>query len=146
MQNKQILSDRWGKPVEASVFIQNLSAEQQSVFLHLIHEIASVDGVVALEEQHMMDIFQSQMPGIVPIKCSHEELSKVFNSKRVRVSAFLEIAAIAQAESGINIEERQYLDSLAAAFDLKDFEVDDMISWVVRQFNLISEAQAFMED
>ncbi|WP_043630915.1 hypothetical protein [Desulfovibrio sp. TomC] len=128
------------------MFIQNLSGEQKAVFLYLAHEVALADGNISGKEQQMMSTFCAQIPGVEPKKCSLCDLAEVFESKRARVSAFLELAAIAQAESGVNEEERKFLDSLASAFGLSNYEVNDMLSWVVRQFNLFNEAQAFMED
>ncbi|WP_250265733.1 hypothetical protein [Rhodovastum atsumiense] len=131
----------------AGMFLSNLQPDQQAVFLHLAQSLVAADARVDVAESSRLEGFISEIGTVVtPRACTMSEVATIFNTRRARVSAFLELLALAHIDGDYHASEAAFITNLAAAFSIPPEDVDDMTSWVVRQLHLLREAETFLED
>ena len=132
------------------MFIENFNNKQQSIFLGLAKQLIASDGIITPTEEAMLAIMQSQMGAeITSVDANYEELLSIFDTKKSRASMMLELLGLAHADKNFHTSdsetfEKQFIQQVSKSCSISDAELNDMESWVVRQFALVSEANQFM--
>jgi len=71
---------------------------------------------------------------------SRIELFSLFNSKKSRISALIEMEGLGYANMEYHIQEKEFIKEMAESFGISTDELDTIDEWVVRQVALLYEA------
>ena len=127
------------------MFVQYLNERQQGVLLHYADRIMRVDGAIDAKEMVHIDALREQAaPGAKAEDLPAEELSQVFEDRSSRSAFLLELVGMGYANEAFDARQSGLVADISAAFSL-EYELDDVESWVKRQFVLVREARSLME-
>ena len=126
------------------MFINNLNEQQKSAVVILMHRVAQADGRIDVAETQMLNDVVLSL-GIVDLEAdtSTSELVSRFNTQKTKVSALLELLAMAHADGEFVATEHHYIREIANKMDVSDLELAIYNSWVIRQISLLHEAEEF---
>lgn len=128
------------------MFVSELDCEQQGVLLFLSKKIISADGVMTESEQDLYDLIAAQCgSGVEEKEVDISDLSSLFVTQKDKVSFILELLGVSYADEDYHASEREIINEVAMSIDVDADLLEDMESWVVRQFLLMKEARIFME-
>lgn len=124
------------------MFINNLSAEQQSIFLGLAKELVSADGRIDDRETRMISTLKNMCnSGVTPAPIgSLEILRDQFGDRASKVSMMLELVGVAHADQNYDVSEKQMIRNIAQSLDISGALLEDIENWVRRQMGLTKEA------
>ena len=128
------------------MFVQNLSAVQQGALLATSKLLMASDGIIAPEEQKMLDQLRLQFTADV-IESAVFDLSNLkglFNSKRERSSFLLELIGMAFSDSEYHEDENKLIAEVASILDVDHNDLLAMESWVEKQLELSQAVNGFM--
>jgi tellurite resistance protein len=126
------------------MFIQNLTREQQEVFLHLAMNLVKVDGEFSEEEDAMLSVLKFQCEeGVEAKKVEMTALPSIFDNQTAKVSALLELTAIAFADGIFHHKEAKLLQEIVAILDI-DYLYEDCKNWAEQQLALMDKAETLM--
>ncbi|MCK0538657.1 hypothetical protein [Alcanivorax quisquiliarum] len=126
------------------MFLQNLDPQQQNALLYLAKKVMLANGEVSLKEKALYDRLESQcIEGAKPSE--PPSLAQVFPDRRSKVSLIIELMGMALADETYHEEESHIIENVADDLLLEDQLLDDIETWVRKQFILIEEATTFME-
>ena len=126
------------------MFINNLNEEQKSAVVVLMHRVAQADGRIDVAETQMLNEVVAGL-GVTDAdnKLSTSELVTRFTTQKSKVSALLELLAMAHADGEFVATEHHYIREVASEMDVSDLELAIYNSWVIRQVSLLHEAEEF---
>ena len=127
-----------------NMFINNLNEEQKYAVVTLMHRVAQADGRIDIAETQMLNEIVAGL-GIkeVDSETSTSELVSRFDTQKTKVSAILELLAMAHADGEFVATEHHYIREIAGEMDISDLELAIYNSWVIRQVGLLHEAEGF---
>lgn len=129
------------------MFVSNLNTEQQAIMLALAELIVRADDEITLEESAILKSLKSQCsPDIEPVGIEFTNLLTAFPKRTAQASLILELLGVAHADTEYHENERGLIREIANALSLDTPLLEDMETWVERQFIMAKEAQQFMED
>ncbi len=126
-----------------TMFLNNLSETEKKAFLTLAKEFILVDGVLSPEEEELVRIMKAEMgisEGFPEGEKSHQELFSLFNSRKSRISALIEMEGLGYANMEYHVQEKEFIKEMAETFGITADELDTIDEWVVRQVALLYEA------
>ena len=127
------------------MFVQYLNERQQGVLLHYADRIMRVDGAIDAKEMVHIDALREQAaPGAKAEDLPVAELPRVFEDRSSRIAFLLELVGMGYANEAFDPKQSGLVADVSAAFSLKG-DMDDVESWVKRQFELVREARGLME-
>lgn len=127
------------------MFVQYLNERQQGVLLHYADRLMRVDGVIDEKEMVHIDTLREQAaPGARAEDLPIAELPRVFEDRSSRIAFLLELVGMGYANEAFDAQQSELVANVSAAFSL-EYELDDVESWVKRQFDLVREARCLME-
>lgn len=124
------------------MFLENLEPREKRAFLALALKVVHADGVLAEREARILATLSDAI-GEPALEGTVEELAAVFQSRRSRVSALLELMGIGYADGEYHVAEIESVAEIARALGFPDDELVGLENWVVRQVALIEEAAGF---
>ena len=124
------------------MFLENLEPREKRAFLALAHKVVHADGVLAEREARILATLSDAIREPA-LEGTLEELAAVFQSRRSRVSALLELMGIGYADGEYHVAEIESVAEIARALGFSDDELVGLENWVVRQVALIEEAAGF---
>ncbi|BDQ29120.1 molecular chaperone DnaJ [Helicobacter ailurogastricus] len=128
------------------MFIQNLSVQQQEVFLYLARKVIEADGVLHELQIGALDLLKSQCkPGISEKEVSLDTLGAIFNTNYTKHAALLELVSVALADSRWHDNERDTIYAYAKGMGVSTQKVDQFKEWVLKNFRLYQEALELLE-
>ena len=130
------------------MWLSSLTDDQRQALLRLAHNVVVSDGLLDPNEEGMLAEFQREME----IQGGDEELeyleldgiAEIFDSRRARVVALLNLLKLSYADGAFEIEEECLLKEISNTFAVSDEEFLLMDNWVRRLTALESEAQSLM--
>ena len=129
------------------MWLPTLLAEQQQVFLGLAHNVVVSDGLLDPNEESMLEEFRREM-GLSPqVESSYTELEgieDIFDTKRSRLVALLNLLRLSYVDGAFEIEEECFLKEVSKAFNISDQEFLLVDNWVRRMYALEEEARGFL--
>ena len=129
------------------MFVDYMTDKQQAALLHFAHEVMRADGALDAEERAQMEVIRVQVrPGVEPEPIPIDSLLKLFDQRAPRVALFLELLGMAYSNEDVDPHQSRLLQAVADALRFDDRDVPAMYSWVERQFSLVREAYALMEE
>lgn len=94
----------------------------------------------------MLDTLQAQMqPGVSEVNGHTIDFSKAFPTKASQAAVLLELLGLAHADADYHVNEQDFISNTAQQMGVAGDALANMENWVVRQFDLMQEAQQFME-
>lgn len=127
------------------MFVQNLTAEQQSALLYLAHEVAKVDGSADELQLGMVEILTKQSEENVTDKAiSNAELPTLFTTERAKCSLLLELLGVAHANEEYHLSEKDMIAGYAKELGVSSEKLNALENWVEKQFALSKEIEALL--
>ena len=114
----------------------------------LAHNVVVSDGLLDPNEEGMLDEFKREMELQPDGEMEYLELSgieNVFNTRKSRVVALLNLLRLGYADGAFEIEEECLLREVCKAFQLPEEEFLLLENWVRRLIALEDEIRALME-
>lgn len=129
------------------MFISTMSTDQQAALLYVAELIMHADGAAAESESVVYNSILAQCDyGVEKKPTDLEELSSIFSSKPARLGLLLELLGVAHADGEFHQSESQMIGQIAHILNVDQTLLGKLNSWVIRQFDLMKEAKAFMEE
>ena len=129
------------------MWLSSLSLNQRHAFLGLAHNVVVSDGLLDPNEESMLDDFKNEMSLSPDQEVDYLELDGiegVFDSRRSRVVALLNLLRLSYSDGAFEIEEECVLKEISRAFDIPDAEFLLLDNWVKRLVGLEEEALSLM--
>ncbi|WP_104682783.1 MULTISPECIES: molecular chaperone DnaJ [Helicobacter] len=128
------------------MFIQDLSVEQQQVFLYLARKVIEADGVLHELQLGALDVIKKQCEyGISEKEVPVSSLGQIFITNHAKHAALLELVSVALADSRWHDNERDVIYSYAKEMGVSTQKVDQFKDWVVKNFMLYQEAVKLLD-
>ena len=115
----------------------------------LAHNVVVSDGLLDPNEEGMLDEFKREMELNQTDDPEYLELSgieKIFDSRKSRVVALVNLLRLGYADGAFEIEEECLLREVCKAFQLPDEEFLLLENWVRRLIALEDEARSLIGD
>lgn len=129
------------------MWLSSLTEQQRDALLGLAHDVVVSDGLLDPNEEDMMDEFKREMalkPDVISDYLELDGIGEIFDSRRARVVAILNLLRLSYVDGAFEIEEECLLKEVARAFDINDEDFVRMDDWVKRLLALEEEARAAM--
>ena len=129
------------------MWLRFLTGRQREALLGLAHNVVVSDGILDPNEEDMLDEFKREMalqPDIASDYLELEGIGEVFDSRRARTVAVLNLLRLSYIDGAFEIEEECLLKEVAQAFGISDADFALMDNWVRRLVGLEQEARDLM--
>ena len=129
------------------MWLSSLTQKQRDALLGLAHNVVVSDGLLDPNEEDMMDEFKREMalkPDIIPDYLELDGIDEIFDSRRARTVAVLNLLRLSYVDGAFEIEEECLLKEVARAFKISDDDFALMDNWVRRLAVLEDEARDLM--
>ena len=129
------------------MWLRSLTDEQREALLGLAHNVVVSDGILDPNEEDMLDEFKREMalkPDVVSDYLELEGIGEVFDSRRARTVAVLNLLRLSYVDGAFEIEEEGLLKEVSRAFGISDADFALMDNWVRRLVGLEQEARDLM--
>ncbi|MYD97349.1 MAG: hypothetical protein F4X98_08175 [Gammaproteobacteria bacterium] len=129
------------------MWLSTLTDQQRDALLGLAHNVVVSDGLLDPNEEDMLDEFKREMalkPDLVSDYLELEGIEAIFDSRRARTVAVLNLLRISYVDGAFEIEEECLLKEVARAFGISDDDFALMDNWVRRLAALEEEARELM--
>lgn len=129
------------------MWLSSLTEQQRDALLGLAHNVVVSDGLLDPNEEDMMVEFKREMALKLDADSEYLELAgigEVFDSRRARTVAILNLLHLSYADGAFEIEEECLLKEVARAFDFSDADFALMDNWIRRLIALEAEALTLM--
>ena len=129
------------------MWLSSLTEQQRDALLGLAHNVVVSDGLLDPNEEDMMDQFKREMavkPDVVSDYLELDGIGAVFDSRKSRIVAILNLLHLSYADGAFEIEEECLLKEVASSFGFDDDDFRGMDSWVKRLVALEQEARRLM--
>lgn len=125
------------------MWLHSLSERQRETLIHLAHNVVVSDGLLDPNEELMLDRFKREMalgPDVELDYIALDGIAEVFDSRRSRRIALLNLIHLSYVDGALEIEEECLLKEVAEAFAVDDDEFALLENWVKRLMALEQEA------
>ena len=129
------------------MWLDSLSGDQRTALLGLAHNVVVSDGLLDPNEESMLSEFKREMSLSESAEGEYLELDgieTVFDTRRVRVIALLNLLRLSYSDGAFEIEEECLLKEISRAFGVSDTEFALLDNWVRRLVSLEDEALTLM--
>ncbi len=129
------------------MWLSTLTDQQRDALLGLAHNVVVSDGLLDPNEEDMLDEFKREMalrPDAVSDYLELEGIESIFDSRRARTVAVLNLLRLSYVDGAFEIEEECLLKEVARVFGISDDDFAHMDNWVRRLAALEEEARELM--
>ena len=129
------------------MWLKSLTNRQRDALLGLAHNVVVSDGILDPNEEDMLDEFKREMalnPDVVSDYLELDGIGEIFDSRRSRTVAVLNLLRLSYVDGAFEIEEECLLKEVARAFGINDDDFALMDNWVRRLVGLEQEARDLM--
>ncbi len=131
------------------MFVGNLNEPQQQVLIALTKQLIAADGEINEKEKEILAFIESQC-SLSSVESSEtpinqDKIISIFNDQRSTVSLILELLGVAYSDSHYDEEEKRFVEKVANDLSVPSELMEQLESWVHRQFILTREAEILME-
>lgn len=135
------------------MFLGELNDNQKRSYLALVTRMILADGDVAPEEDEALEGIKGELgAGIIapPEEVFGSTNAAVFDSRRARVIAVLEVLVMAHSDQHLHIDESSVLNEICGALEISDADLEAMTAWAKRavagedEASLKADAEALM--
>jgi len=131
------------------MWLSSLSHDQRHALIRLAHNVVVSDGLLDPNEEGMLDEFRREMGLGGGEEVEYLELDgigEIFDSRRARIIALLNLIKLSYADGAFEIEEECLLKEISHAFAVPDADFLLLDNWIRRMTSLESEALDMMEN
>ena len=131
------------------MWLSLLEQGQRQALLGLAYDVVVSDGLLDPNEEGMLDEFKREMgldPALEVEYLELEGIERIFDSRRARVIAILNLLRLSYADGAFEIEEECLLKEISHAFQLSEDIFLLLDNWVRRYIALEEEARGLMAD
>lgn len=131
------------------MWLTTLHVAQRNALLGLAHNVIVSDGLLDPNEEGMLDQFKREMELSPSTKSEYLELDgieTVFDSRRSRIIALLNLLRLSYADGAFEVEEECLLKEVSRTFEVTDEDFLLLDNWVRRLVALEDEARRLMVD
>jgi tellurite resistance protein len=129
------------------MWLSSLLPDQRRALLGLAHNVVVSDGLLDPNEEGMLDEFKREMDLHPATEVEYLELDgieRVFDGRKARVIALLNLIRLSYADGAFEIEEECLLKEISRTFEVTDADFLLLDNWVRRWLALEDEARALM--
>jgi uncharacterized tellurite resistance protein B-like protein len=129
------------------MWLSSLRPEQRKALLGLAHNVVVSDGLLDPNEEGMLADFKREMDLNPATEVEYLELDgieRIFDGRRYRVIALLNLIRLSYADGAFEIEEECLLKEISRTFEISDEDFLLLDNWVRRLLALEDEARALM--
>ena len=129
------------------MWLASLSDDQRQALLRLAHNVVVSDGLLDPNEEGMLDEFRREMGLDAGSEIEYLEIDgigNVFDGRRVRIVALLNLLKLSYADGAFEIEEECLLKEIGRCFDVDEAEFLLLDNWIKRLLSLEEEAESLM--
>ena len=129
------------------MWLKSLTDQQRGALLGLAHNVVVSDGILDPNEEDMLDEFKREMalnPDVDSAYLELEGIGDIFDSRRARTVAVLNLLRLSYVDGAFEIEEECLLKEVARAFGISAADFALMDNWVRRLVGLEQEARDLM--
>lgn len=129
------------------MWLSSLQPRQREALLGLAHNVIVSDGLLDPNEEGMLDEFKREMELNPAAEADYLELDgieRIFDSRKARVIALLNLIRLSYADGAFEIEEECLLKEISRAFGVSDADFLLLDNWVRRLLALEDEARGLM--
>ena len=129
------------------MWLKSLTDQQREALLGLAHNVVVSDGILDPNEEDMLDEFKREMalkPDAVSDYLELEGIGDIFDSRRARTVAVLNLLRLSYVDGAFEIEEECLLKDLSEAFGFDSADFLLLHNWVKRLVALEKEAAGLM--
>jgi uncharacterized tellurite resistance protein B-like protein len=130
------------------MWLSSLSEDQRQALIRLAHNVVVSDGLLDPNEEGMLDEFRREMGLGASQEVEYLELDgigEIFNSRRSRIIALLNLIKLSYADGAFEIEEECLLKEISHAFSVPEAEFMLIDNWIRRLTSLEAEALDMIE-
>ena len=131
------------------MWLASLTERHRDALLGLAHDVVVSDGLLDPNEEDMLVEFRREVArapdgGADADYLELDGIGEIFDTRRARVVAVLNLVHLSHADGAFEIEEECLLREVARAFDIGDEDFRLMDNWVRRLVALEEEARGLM--
>lgn len=129
------------------MWLSSLTDEQRQALLGLAHNVVVSDGLLDPNEEGMLNDFKREMELNPQVESDYLELDgieAIFDSRKSRVIALLNLIRLSYADGAFEIEEECLLKEISRTFEVSDADFMLLDNWVRRLLALEDEARSLM--
>ena len=130
------------------MWLDSLTDTQRDALLGLAHNVVVSDGLLDPNEEDMLVEFKREMalkPDLVSDYLELDGIGDIFDSRRARTVAILNLLRLSYVDGAFEIEEECVLKEVAHAFGIDERDFMRMDDWVKRLVALEQEARRLMD-
>jgi hypothetical protein len=130
------------------MFLNMLNDEEKKAFALLAEKMIEADGIVVGSEAAALAALEGEM-GISRDDAARrpvEELAAVFQTKRSRAVAMLELIGLGYSDTSFSVNEQSIISGAAAAMGISADELTTLEDWVKKYVDLVREAMALIRE
>jgi hypothetical protein len=131
------------------VFLNLLSNDEKRAFAVLAEKMIEADGIVVGREAATLAAFRGEMGvavGSDEAEKSIEELAQVFEDRRSKVAALLELIGLGYSDTTFGVTERSLTTEVAKHMGIGVVELLRLEEWVQEHVRLIRQALTLMRE
>jgi tellurite resistance protein len=130
------------------MWLAALNDRQRIALLGLAHNVIVSDGLLDPNEEGMLDEFKREMglhPGTQSEYLELKGIESIFDTRRSRLIALLNLIRLSYADGAFEIEEECLLKEIGRNFEVTDDEFLLLDNWVRRLLALEDEARRLLD-
>jgi hypothetical protein len=131
------------------MFLTLLNDEEKRAFALLAEKMIAADGIVVGREAVTLAAYRAEMGLESPSAGEDqgvEELAAVFESRRSKVVALLELIGLGYSDTSFNVTERSLVFAIARAMGIEAETLVDLEAWVQQHVRLIRQAMELLRE
>jgi len=129
------------------MWLSALDERQRHALLGLAHNVVVSDGLLDPNEEGMLDEFKREMELNPTIEADYLELEgieQIFDTRKSRLIALLNLLRLSYADGAFEIEEECLLKEIGRTFEISSGEFLLLDNWVRRLLALEDEARQML--
>jgi hypothetical protein len=131
------------------MFLTLLNDDEKRAFALLAERMIAADGIVVGREAATLASYKAEM-GLDPSSEGGdqdvEQLAAVFESRRSRLVALLELIGLGYSDTSFSVTERSLVFALARTMDVEADTLVELEGWVQQHVRLIRQAMELLRE
>jgi len=130
------------------VYLNMLDRDEKIAFAELAEKMIEADGLVVGREESALAALKAES-GISDTGGSGrtvEELAGVFQNRRSKIAALLELIGLGYSDTSFSIGEESLVNEVANRMAVTPDELRDIEAWVQEHFSLVRRAMILMRE
>ena len=130
------------------MYLNLLDDDEKRAFAELAEKMIEADGLVIGREASTLAALKAEM-GMGDAgggERTPQDLAGVFNSRRSKVAALLELIGLGYSDTAFSVSEESLVNTVANQMAISPDDLQDIEDWVKEHFSLIRRALILMRE